>query len=173
MGQIEIDTPLEAARRMLDIFAGVGAERFHVPWTNSAGDPQRPRSLRRNLQSLGEPLPTPIMPTGATRSISPGSAQWISWHPLTIYPALTCPPLFAPHRQMAELCSVARQSAAQSRWQWTRRQSRRLRLVHDRDFMSTPYKPPARRPALSSAAGNSKCSVPLNTRADSTSAIHL
>jgi hypothetical protein len=42
---------------MLDIFASVGADRFHVTWTDSAGHPRRPCSLRRKLQSLGGPLP--------------------------------------------------------------------------------------------------------------------
>jgi len=42
---------------MLDIFATVSADRFHVTWTDSAGHPRCPRSLRRNLQSLGGPLP--------------------------------------------------------------------------------------------------------------------
>ena len=51
------DTPLTATRRMLDIFASGGAECFHVTWTNSAGSPRRPRSLRAALQSLGGPLP--------------------------------------------------------------------------------------------------------------------
>ena len=45
------------ARAMLDIFASVGADRFHVTWTNSAGQPRRPYSLRKDLQSLGGPLP--------------------------------------------------------------------------------------------------------------------
>jgi hypothetical protein len=53
MGETGTDTPLMAARTMLDIFASVGAERFHVTWTNSAGRPRRPRSLRKNLQALG------------------------------------------------------------------------------------------------------------------------
>ncbi len=57
MGETGTDTPLMAARRMLDIFASVGADRFHVTWTNSAGRPRRPRSLRKNLQSLGGPPP--------------------------------------------------------------------------------------------------------------------
>jgi RepB DNA-primase from phage plasmid len=57
MGETGTDTPLEAARRMLDIFASVGADRFHVTWTDSTGHPRRPRSLRKNLQSLGGPLP--------------------------------------------------------------------------------------------------------------------
>ena len=51
MGETGTDTPLAAARKMLDIFASVGAERFHVTWTNSAGQPRRPRSLRENLPS--------------------------------------------------------------------------------------------------------------------------
>jgi RepB DNA-primase from phage plasmid len=57
MGETGSDTPLIAAYRMLDIFRSVGAERFHVTWTNSAGSPRRPRSLHKNLQSLGGPLP--------------------------------------------------------------------------------------------------------------------
>jgi hypothetical protein len=52
MGETGPDTPLMAARRMLDIFASVGAERFHVTWTNSAGSPRRPYSLRSNLLSV-------------------------------------------------------------------------------------------------------------------------
>jgi hypothetical protein len=57
MGETESDTPLMVARRMLDIFASVGAERFHVTWTNSAGRPRRPSSLRKNLQSRGGQMP--------------------------------------------------------------------------------------------------------------------
>lgn len=57
MGETGTDTPLAAARRMLDIFASVGAQRFHVTWTNSAGHPRRPRSLRNALRLLGGPLP--------------------------------------------------------------------------------------------------------------------
>jgi hypothetical protein len=57
MGETGTDTPLMAAGRMLDIFASVGADCFHVTWTNSAGQPRRPRSLRKALQSLGGPLP--------------------------------------------------------------------------------------------------------------------
>jgi hypothetical protein len=57
MGETGSDTPLTAARSMLDIFMSVGAERFHLTWTNSAGEPRRPRSLRINLQSLGGPQP--------------------------------------------------------------------------------------------------------------------
>jgi hypothetical protein len=57
MGETGADTPLTAARSMLDIFASVGAERFHVTWTNSAGRPRCPRSLRAALQALGGPLP--------------------------------------------------------------------------------------------------------------------
>jgi hypothetical protein len=45
------------ARAMLDAFSSVGATVFNVSWTNSAGDPRRPRSLRRSLQSLGGPMP--------------------------------------------------------------------------------------------------------------------
>ena len=57
MGETGTDTPLTAARSMLDMFASVGAERFHVTWTNSAGRPRCPRSLRAALQALGGPLP--------------------------------------------------------------------------------------------------------------------
>jgi len=59
MGEASTDPPLmvAAARTMLGIFASVGAARFHVTWTNSAGRPRRPSSLRKNLQSLGGPLP--------------------------------------------------------------------------------------------------------------------
>jgi hypothetical protein len=51
------ETPLAAARRMLDTFTSVGAERFHVTWTNADDNPRHPRSLRNALQSLGGPLP--------------------------------------------------------------------------------------------------------------------
>jgi hypothetical protein len=34
MGETDTETPLAAARRMLDIFASVGAGHFHVTWTN-------------------------------------------------------------------------------------------------------------------------------------------
>ena len=44
---------------MLDSFASVGADRFHIAWTNSDGNPRRPRLLRAALQSLGGPLPQP------------------------------------------------------------------------------------------------------------------
>ena len=57
MGETGTDTPLAAARSMIDIFVSVGAECFQVTWTNSAGSPRRPRSLRSALQSLGGPLP--------------------------------------------------------------------------------------------------------------------
>jgi hypothetical protein len=57
MGETGTDPPLAEAYRMLDIFASIGAERFHVTWTNSGGNPRRPRSLRAALQSLGGPLP--------------------------------------------------------------------------------------------------------------------
>ena len=42
---------------MLNLFASVGAKRFNVTWTNSGGNPRRPRLLRAALQSLGGPLP--------------------------------------------------------------------------------------------------------------------
>jgi hypothetical protein len=51
------DSAYEEARRMLDAFASVGATHFIVTWTNTAGDPRRPRTLRKTLQSLGGPLP--------------------------------------------------------------------------------------------------------------------
>ena len=59
MEKIGTDTPLAAARKMLGIFASVGADRFHVTWTNADGNPRRARSLRSSLQSLGGPLPQP------------------------------------------------------------------------------------------------------------------
>src|ERR1700759_4012932 len=57
MEETGADTSLAQARRMLGIFASVGAERFHVTWTNAAGNPRRPRSLRNALQLLDGPLP--------------------------------------------------------------------------------------------------------------------
>ena len=57
IGEIGTDTCLAQARRMVDIFTSVGAEHFHVTWTNSGGNPRRSRSLRAALQSLGRPLP--------------------------------------------------------------------------------------------------------------------
>ena len=57
MRETGTDTPLAAARGMINIFISVGAECFHVTWTNSAGSPRRPHSLRTALQSLGGPLP--------------------------------------------------------------------------------------------------------------------
>jgi hypothetical protein len=59
MEETGADTPLAQARRMLGIFASVGAERFHVTWTHADGNPRRPRSLRSSLQSLGCTLPQP------------------------------------------------------------------------------------------------------------------
>jgi hypothetical protein len=51
------DTPLVAARTMLNIFASVGAGHFHVTWTNGEAEPRRARSLRQSLAALGGPLP--------------------------------------------------------------------------------------------------------------------
>jgi hypothetical protein len=53
----ETETPLAAGRRMLDIFASVGAGHFHVTWTNGEAQPRRARSLRQSLAALGGPLP--------------------------------------------------------------------------------------------------------------------
>jgi hypothetical protein len=61
MAEGDHTTAGSAARAMLDAFAGVGASAFNVSWTNSAGKPRRPRSLRNRLQSFG-PLPTPNNP---------------------------------------------------------------------------------------------------------------
>lgn len=47
-----------AGRALIDIFASVGAAHFVVSWTNSAGSPRRPRTLRKTLQSHGCALPT-------------------------------------------------------------------------------------------------------------------
>src|SRR5271156_5537759 len=41
MGEDTDRTPHAAAQAMLDAFASVGADRFDVTWTNSAGDPRR------------------------------------------------------------------------------------------------------------------------------------
>lgn len=41
MGEDTDSTPHAAARAMLDTFASVGATRFGVTWTTSAGDPRR------------------------------------------------------------------------------------------------------------------------------------
>ena len=49
-------------------------------------------------------------------------------------------PLFARHRQMAELCPVPRQGAAQPRRQRARPQPGRLRVVHDRDFVGPRHR---------------------------------
>jgi hypothetical protein len=50
---------LGEAQRMLEAFESVGATSVDVTWTNAAGDPRRPRALRRALQSLGTEMPTP------------------------------------------------------------------------------------------------------------------
>ena len=52
MKETGAETPSAEARRMLGIFASVGAERFHVTWTNSGGNPRRARSLRAALPDL-------------------------------------------------------------------------------------------------------------------------
>jgi hypothetical protein len=52
-------SPHDAARAMLEAFAGVGASCFDVTWTNIAGDPRRPRTLRNALRVLGGALPKP------------------------------------------------------------------------------------------------------------------
>jgi hypothetical protein len=54
MGETGTDPPLAAAQRMLDIFASVGAERFHVTWTNSAGHPRRPRGLCTRIRARSD-----------------------------------------------------------------------------------------------------------------------
>ncbi len=55
-------TPLLQARAMLDAFASVGADRFHVTWTGADGNPRRARSLSAALQALRGPLPEPENP---------------------------------------------------------------------------------------------------------------
>jgi hypothetical protein len=55
-------TAIDEARRMLGIFASVDARAVDVTWTNSEGKPRRPRSLSRELRSLGGPLPVPKNP---------------------------------------------------------------------------------------------------------------
>jgi hypothetical protein len=57
IGETGTETPLAAARRMLDIFASVGAGHFHVTWTNGEAHPWHARSLRKSLAALGHPLP--------------------------------------------------------------------------------------------------------------------
>jgi hypothetical protein len=47
----------DAARTMLDAFASVGATRFNVSWIKGYHEPRRPRTLRKNLEALGGPLP--------------------------------------------------------------------------------------------------------------------
>jgi hypothetical protein len=66
MEETGTDTMLAAARRMLDIFASVGADRFHVTWTNSAGHPRRPHGLRRRIGARSDWLPQ-----------SPGNPDWL------------------------------------------------------------------------------------------------
>jgi hypothetical protein len=53
---------LGEAQRMLEAFGSVGAQSFDITWTNTAGDPRRPRTLTRALQSLGGKLPVPKNP---------------------------------------------------------------------------------------------------------------
>src|SRR3954451_2194787 len=53
---------LDEAQRMLEAFASVGAKSIDLTWTNAAGDPRRPRTLKRALQSLGGKLPEPKNP---------------------------------------------------------------------------------------------------------------
>jgi RepB DNA-primase from phage plasmid len=56
------DDGTAAARTMLDIFSSVGADRFHVTWTNEDGEPRRARSLRKALRAIPGPLPQPENP---------------------------------------------------------------------------------------------------------------
>jgi hypothetical protein len=53
---------LGEAQRMLEAFDSVGATNVDITWTNAAGDPRRPRTLKRALQSLGGKLPEPKNP---------------------------------------------------------------------------------------------------------------
>jgi hypothetical protein len=53
---------LGEAQRMIEAFGSVGATSVDITWTNAAGDPRRPRTLKRALQSLGGKLPEPKNP---------------------------------------------------------------------------------------------------------------
>jgi hypothetical protein len=44
---------------MLEAFGSVGTDSFNISWTNAAGDPRRPRTLKKALQSLGGKMPEP------------------------------------------------------------------------------------------------------------------
>jgi hypothetical protein len=45
------------ARRLLELFASVGATHFTVSWTNVQEKARRPRTLRKTLAALGGPTP--------------------------------------------------------------------------------------------------------------------
>jgi hypothetical protein len=53
---------LGEAQRMVEAFGSVGATMVDITWTNAAGDPCRPRTMRRALRSLGGKLPEPKNP---------------------------------------------------------------------------------------------------------------
>ena len=61
---MEEDSADDEARQMLEAFASVGATRFNVTWTNSAGHPRRPRALHHTLKSLAARCRKPETKTG-------------------------------------------------------------------------------------------------------------
>src|SRR3954447_6890354 len=62
VAEADTDTGYDEARRMLDLCASVGGREVDVSWTNGAGIPRIPRTLRKALLSLGGPLPKPKNP---------------------------------------------------------------------------------------------------------------
>lgn len=57
MAKADTDAGYHEARHMLDICASVGGHKVDVSWTNGAGVPRIPRTLRKALLSVGGPLP--------------------------------------------------------------------------------------------------------------------
>lgn len=53
-----ISEPAATTLRMLEVFGSVGATRFTMTWTNTAGMPRSPRSLQQRLQSIPGPMPS-------------------------------------------------------------------------------------------------------------------
>src|SRR4051812_17026482 len=62
VAKADTDTGYDEARRMLGLCASVGGHEVDVSWTNGAGTPRIPRTLRKALLSLGGPLPEPKNP---------------------------------------------------------------------------------------------------------------
>jgi hypothetical protein len=55
--QPDNDNGVACARTMLDVFASVGARKFNVSWIKGYHEPRRPRSLRKHLKALDQPMP--------------------------------------------------------------------------------------------------------------------